>query len=268
MVFERISRGIELIKLGLGIINDDKFLLAFPIISGSLIVLMFMLMFVPIFVLGMWGIFNPIILVPLIFGIYFMIHFIVIFFNVAIIHCATIRLNGGTPTFGDGINAAKENIKSILAWAVISATVGLILQAISQKAGFAGKIVVWIIGAAWNIATFFVLPVLIYEKPGAWGSMKKSLALFRATWGETLTATAGMGIIFVLLALPAILLLGVGIVLFNFTIFLVCLMLVIIYCMGLAVVATTVDSVLVAALYRYARTGRLDKQIPQWVVRN
>jgi len=45
-------------------------------------------------------------------------------------------------------------------------------------------------------------------------------------------------------------------------------MVALIYWLGLAVVATTVDSVLVAALYRYARTGRLDKQIPQWVVRN
>lgn len=268
MVFERISRGMDLIKLGLGIVKDDKFLLAFPIISGSLIVMMFAFLFVPVFFLGMWGIFNPLILVPLIFGMYFMMYFIIIFFNVAIIHCATIRLNGGIPTFGDGIRAAKENIGSIFAWAAISATVGLILQAISQKAGFIGRIVIWIIGAAWNVATFFVLPVLIYEKPGAWASMKKSLQLFRATWGETITATAGMGLIFILLGLAGLLIVVAGIMTFNITIILVCFMVALIYWLGLAVVATTVDSVLVAALYRYARTGRLDKQIPQWVVRN
>ena len=119
------------------------------------------------------------------FFIYFFLFFIVIFFNTAIIACANIRLNGGDPTVSDGLRIASQNIGRILIWALISATIGMILQAIRQRGGWVGKLIAGVFGIAWTYVTFFIIPVLIYEKKGIASSIRRSASLFKQTWGET-----------------------------------------------------------------------------------
>ena len=67
-----------------------------------------------------------------------------------------------------------------------------------------------IIGFAWSVATFLVVPVLVVEKVGPLDAIKRSASLLRKTWGEQLVGNFGIGLVFGLLVLLVVLLLGVG----------------------------------------------------------
>ncbi|MEJ0102385.1 MAG: DUF6159 family protein [Bacteroidota bacterium] len=61
-----------------------------------------------------------------------------------------------------------------------------------------GKIIVGIIGIVWSVATFFVVPVMAYEKLGPIDAFKRSSQLMKQKWGESLGATFSFGIIQIL----------------------------------------------------------------------
>jgi hypothetical protein len=79
-------------------------------------------------------------------------------------------------------------------WAVVAATVGIVLRAIQERAGFVGRIVVSFLGAAWSLATFFVVPVLVLEEQSIGDSFSRSCSVFKRTWGETAVGSASIGL--------------------------------------------------------------------------
>ncbi|MPZ99412.1 MAG: hypothetical protein GEU80_08765 [Dehalococcoidia bacterium] len=139
-------------------------------------------------------------------SLYVVAYFIVIFFNAALVSAALERLRGGNPTVGSGLRAASSHLPQILGWAIIAATVGLILQAIRDRMdNFLGRMVIGFLGAAWTYATFFVIPVLVAEGIGPIGAIKRSGGLFRETWGRQFTASFGFGLVYIVALLIAFL---------------------------------------------------------------
>jgi len=125
---------------------------------------------------------------------YYLVSFtVVVFFNTALIHCAIKILNKEEAKVSDGIAFAWSRIGKIIAWAALSATVGTLLRAL-QETGKIGKIVSSLIGVAWSILTFFVVPILVYEDRGVIDTVKESGRLIRQKWGESLTATVSFGL--------------------------------------------------------------------------
>jgi hypothetical protein len=64
---------------------------------------------------------------------------------------------------------------------------------VQERLGFIGRIVVSIIGAAWSLATFFVVPVLVLEDRTIPESFRRSVGVFRQTWGETVVGGTTLG---------------------------------------------------------------------------
>jgi len=180
-----------------------------------------------------------------------------LFFNAAVIGAAMIRLNGGHPTLSDGLRIARENVGRIFLWALFAATVAMIIRAIQERVGIVGKIIMGIVGVAWSIATFFVVPVLIYEKLGPWAAVKRSASIFRRTWGETFTGQFTMGGIFVLAGLLGLVPIFLGIALGGTVGVILGAIVAFVYWVVLGIVASAANSILVAALYRYATTGKV-----------
>ena len=182
---------------------------------------------------------------------YFVTYFIAIFFNAAVVGAATIRLQGGDPTVGDGLRLASARLGKIAGWAAISATVGLILRSLEERFGWIGDLIIGIVGVAWSAITFFVVPVILYEPVGVIESVKRSGSIFKQRWGETFVGTATIGLAMFILALPVVLLavlvgsvsmplgLVVGVALVAV----------------LSAVGSALSGVYNAALYRYATTG-------------
>ena len=124
---------------------------------------------------------------------YILVSFAVVFFNCALAACAHAHFSGAEPTLGYGLRHAGARLAPILAWALLSTTVGFILNAIGRRASWAGKLATWIFGFAWGMATYLVVPVLIAEDRGAFGSIRRSAQLARETWGDQIVADIRFG---------------------------------------------------------------------------
>jgi hypothetical protein len=88
-----------------------------------------------------------------------------------------------------------SRIGSIFAWAMLAATVGTLLKMLEENFGWIGKIIIGLVGIAWSIASFFVVPVLAYENMGPIDSFKRSAKMMKEKWGESLGGTFSLGLI-------------------------------------------------------------------------
>jgi hypothetical protein len=267
MFFDRIARSFELARSSWRVIVADKKLVLFPIFSGIATVLVVASFFIPLGVLAANGV------VPWVedadgnvqptpwsyaiaFAFYFCTYFVIIFFNSALVSCALMRFNGQSATLGDGFRAAGARLPQIFAWALVSATVGLLLRMIESANERVGRFISAILGTAWTIMTYFVVPVLVVEKTGPIAAVSRSVALMKKTWGEALVGHFGLGFYKFLLVLPGILILLLGGYLLSAVatpaIGFVVLGLGVVYLMIAFAIGATLQTIFVAALYQYA----------------
>jgi hypothetical protein len=131
------------------------------------------------------------------FLFYFCQYGVIVFFNCALVGAAMIRLDGGDPTLRDGLDAARSRLPSILGYAAITATLGVLLQSLR---GRDNDLIVRLIGsglgAAWTLATFLMVPVLVSRDLGPIDALKQSVALLKRTWGENAIGNVGIGAAF------------------------------------------------------------------------
>ena len=178
-------------------------------------------------------------------------YFVIIFFNAGLIACAEIRMEGGDPTVGDGLRAAWSRLPAILGWAVLAATVGLVLRMIEERSNMVGKIVAGLLGMAWSITSFLVVPILVIENERPLSALRRSASMLKKTWGEQIIGNFSFGLIFILLALPLALLLFTGIAAQSVA-------LVVVSVIGFIVIAlaqSALQGIFQAALYLYMRDG-------------
>lgn len=200
--FSRMNNGWQLTKTSLRIINENKSLLIFPILSTISLVAILATFFGGTFffvgdsvevLLQEDSIITDVVGYTLVFLYYLINYTVVVFFNAALIHCAIKILNEEETSLSDGLRYALSKIGRIFVWAIISATIGVLLQALSNK-GKLGEFVASLIGMAWSITTFFVVPILIYEEKGVVQSIKDSTSMVKEKWGESLTANMSLGV--------------------------------------------------------------------------
>lgn len=121
--------------------------------------------------------------------------FLTVFFNVALASCASRSFQGEDTRVGEGLAAARERVGQIALWALLATTVGLILRTLEDRLPLAGRIAIWLIGVAWTIATYLVVPVLAHERVGPIDALKRSGSIVRGRWGESIVGNAGIGLL-------------------------------------------------------------------------
>jgi hypothetical protein len=256
----RISRSIDLVKASFGVLRADKELVIFPILSTIALLLVSVVFLVPMALAGLFedtvnGGAGQVLGILILFLFYLVNYTIMIFSNTAIVGAAMMRLRGEDPTFQDGVNIATRNFSHILGYAAISAVVGVVLRLIEERAEFLGRIVIGIIGVAWNIATFLVVPVMVAEGVGPVDAIKRSASLLKKTWGEQIIGNFGIGLVFFLLALvgiiPAVVLMVILSAISALLIIPVVIALVL-YLAALMAIGSAVSGIYVAAVYMYA----------------
>ncbi len=197
-MFDRLSRSWDLVKASATVLRQDKHLLVFPFISGLASLAVILCFALPIFGLKAYDHLegNNGMIYSTAFLFYVVQYFVIFYFNVALVGATMIRMDGGAPTVGDGLRVANSRLPSILGYAIIAATVGVILRAIQERVGFLGRIIVGILGVGWTIATFLVVPVLAVRKQGPIASIRDSASMLKQTWGENVIGQAGIGLVF------------------------------------------------------------------------
>ena len=256
----RIRNTFELAKLSWGVLKKDRELLAIPVLSFLVsAALLIPLVFVAFATASTESggaeetTASPAMAIVAIVAA-LGLSVISVFFNGALVAGAHERLTGGDPTVGSAIRKAFSRIPGLVPWAIMTATVGLILRSLRERAGFLGRMVVSAVGMAWEIATFLVVPAIIIDDKGAWDGVKTSGSLLKSTWGENLAARVGFGLLGFVAILPAIL---VGAVLGSLGGAGLILGIIIgVAWIGLVVVVmTALNAVFQTALYLYATSG-------------
>jgi hypothetical protein len=207
---DKLRNTFSLARSAWSVLQADKELLVLPLLSGIASVIVAASFVVPIVLTGGADQEPTTLGYVLLFVMYVVLAFITIFFNAALVAGAHERLQGGDPTVGSALRAAASHAGRILPWAIVSATVSIILQAIQQRGGVAGRGIAGVAGLAWSLITFLVIPVIVIEGLGVGAAVKRSSALFKQTWGENVAARVGFGLLGFLLALPALLVVVVG----------------------------------------------------------
>lgn len=262
-MFERFSRSWGLVKASGAVLNANKRLMVFPVLSSICTLIVAASFLIPAYASGTFTHFDRGHMTPgsaaLLFVFYLVQYFIVIFFNSALVGAALIYLRGGSPTVGDGLGIAMSKLPSIFGYAVISATVGMVLRAIQERAGFIGRWIVGLLGVAWTLATFLVVPVLVNKDVGPIDAVKESAQLLKRTWGENLIGNVGIGLAFGLLTILVVLagmaLVFVAISTHSASVIVVTVALCIAAVLTLAVIQGALHGIYSAAVYRYAEEG-------------
>ena len=261
----RLSNSWALMKASANVLRLDKELMFFPLLSGVATIIVSATFIAPAFAMGEG--FDTLSRVTedgsylgyvIGFLYYVALYTVIFFFNTALVGAAMIRLDGGDPTVGDGLTIAFRKLPTVLGYAVIAATIGMVLRAIEERVGILGRIIIGILGVSWTLATYLTVPVLATKDVGAIDAVKESAGLFRKTWGEQMVANAGIGLAFFVISLV---MMGTFIPL---TIFLgsinEVLIIPMVISMGgglvfLGLLSSTLQGIYSAALYRYATTG-------------
>jgi len=255
----------------------DKELLIFPLLSTGALLLVMASFLAPLWGSGLLsgaehdpdGDYNSVLLAVYL-AYYLASYFVIIFFNSALVSCALIRLRGGDPTIGDGLRAAAKCLPAILGWSLLSAIVGMVIQSIEERVGILGRFIVGFIGIAWAIASYFVIPVIVTENVGPIQALKRSAAIIKKTWGETLTAQVGLSVlVFAAGLVTAALMAGGGAVMATSPALGGSLMaLGFIWIFTAVVIGATLHAILTAALYLYAADGKVPQNFDNELLQN
>lgn len=263
-MFKRFHRSWDLAKASASVLRKDKELILFPLISSGALLVVALCFLLPAVGLGALDSLDRDELSAghylVAFLFYFSQYFVIFFFNAGLVGAALIRLEGGDPTFADGMRIAKSKAGMIAGYALIAATVGMILRAIQERVGFIGRIIVGLLGVGWTVATFLVVPVLVHRDVGPVEAIKESAALLRETWGENVIGQAGLGVAFSFI-FTGVVILGLFIIFVSFmthSVFIIALafFITIVAVALTALVQTALSGIYSAALYRYATTGK------------
>jgi len=257
-MFDRFSRSWSLVQASAAVLRSDKELMVFPLISGALTLVVLATFLLPIWLLrvfdGGFNVFGAV----LVFAFYFCQYSVILFCNCALVGAAMIRLDGGDPTLADGFNAARARLPAILGYAAIAATVGLVLKRMKDDDSLLVRLLGSGLGAAWTLATFLVVPVLVSQNVGPIDALKHSAGLLKRTWGENAIGNVGIGMFFGLVSFSIILVgallaylaaqVSVALAIAVAVVFVVAVLLVGVY-------QAALSGIYSAALYRYATNG-------------
>jgi hypothetical protein len=264
----------RLMKDSWGVLTRDKELLLFPVASGLatfLVLLTFVLPFAGAAFFGTRAT-SEALLYAVLFCYYVCNFFVIVYFNAALVAHVVTRLRGGEPTVGQSLAAATACIPQIAAWALVASTVGVVLKWLSERAGLLGRIALALVGFAWALVTYFVVPIIVIERKGAFDAIGDSKDLLRSTWGQQIVSGLGYGVIGFLLALPGLIVIAAAVALAVSSHSLAAsgtlAAAAVLYLVAMGIVVSTLRAIFGAVLYQYAKTGQAPAGFDAAALRN
>ncbi|MFN8447101.1 MAG: DUF6159 family protein [Anaerolineae bacterium] len=194
------------------------------------------------------------------FLFYVVVYMIIFYANTALVGAAMIRLRGGDPTLSDGFRIASSHAMSILGYAVISATVGMISTPCRAAPGSSGRSSSRSSAFAWNVATFLVVPVLVMEEVGP-STPSSAAPPTQADLGRAVIGNFSIGMVFALIGFAVAAVIGVPLSALAGSadlpaLVVVAILVIVLPFVVIGVISSTPKGIFTAALYRYAITVR------------
>jgi len=259
-MFDRISYTWQLMGASWNVLKQDKRLLLFPLLSGLACTIVTASFALPI---SGTGFYRPpgsdasqsahVMYYGVLFLFYFCNYAVAFFFNAALVACAVRRMQGQEATISQGLRIAVSRLPLILGWALVSATVGLALRIAEDRSKKVGALIAGLLGIAWSLMTFLVVPVIVVENKGPIEALNVSAAAIRRTWGEQVVGNFSFGFIFFLLAIPGVAAIFAGTAIaYTTALGFVLIAAAIVYLLALALISSALAEIFRAAVYLYA----------------
>lgn len=208
------SRNWQILKNSMSVLSLNKKLIVIPLVFGIFMAAVFFLIFY-------WGhdnfargdnwknVFTSSHILTF-FAVYFLLMFVMVFSHVALYNELIMALNQQPVSLRRGLKVAVSKIKAVFLWSVISSIVGVILDKIGGENNPVGRIAAAVIGTVWSLGCIFIIPVIIRggNAVNPFGMLKKSAAVIRQAWGESVIGFIGMQLVMtlpVLIFIPAFL---------------------------------------------------------------
>jgi hypothetical protein len=206
----RIRRSWRLTKTAWGLVKQDRAMVALALL-GMTSALIWLAVFTLIGGYSEDGSSQGKVLLAILIALY-PSTFLSVFFNVALASAANAALEGRRLSFGEAIGESRKRIGKIALWSLLAAGVGALLAELSSRIPGGGRIAAALVGAAWGLATLFVVPILAVRSPtpGPISALKESVGVIRKRWGESISGSITISAWTVLIAIPAVMLLGIG----------------------------------------------------------
>lgn len=267
-MFDKLSDSWDLVKASAGVLRQDKELLWLPVMSFLATLVVLASFAFPM--LAVYGGSSPESrgVVFWVFGFLFYLsqYFVIFFFNSALVGAALMRLEGKDPTLKDALGHARGLVVPLLGYAAIAATVGMVLRAIQERAGFLGQMVVGLLGMGWTVATFLVVPVLVSRQMGPVEAIQESTRLLKKTWGQNVAGHLGIGAVFAVgyfVVMLGTVFFGLAAASFSGELAVLVVIAGLVVVLGMGVYQSALMGVYQAALYRFAHSGDVPEGFSQ-----
>ncbi len=157
-----------LVKESWRFLRADSELLLVPVIATIMMVLLFGILMVTLLVTGMIdSLQNDSALAVqgtvFIFGSYLITAFVVALSRAMVVHTVAKRAANIDATLGQSLWVALRHAPALFLWALISATVGMVLRTITERFDRLGRFITAFLGAAWGVLTYFVVPAIVVD---------------------------------------------------------------------------------------------------------
>jgi hypothetical protein len=204
----RFRRGLRLVGIGFSMVRDEPGLMAVPVFAfliqlaiigiGTLVLLPVIRSATRAADAANGSTANAIHLSPaqwlVVVAVGVAVTFVSVVSHATIIARVMARFHGERISNVRAAAAALTKSPRLLAWAFINYVVIRVLRSIGNR-GILGLLLGWLLRAGWMLASFFVVPVILFEDRGAASSIKRSVQLCRARWGENVIGNSTIGII-------------------------------------------------------------------------
>jgi hypothetical protein len=218
MVFTQLKRGLGMVIRSLVVLKHNPKLLVFPLIAGASSLAFLTLLLgstLGVFV-GIEGIDalqtqstlettisdKPVVVGAALFLGYLGTTFVSVFFTGALVVESRYAFANERVNLQRGMAHAWAARYKLFAWAVIAATVGVIIDAIESSNTPISKVFAVVFGAVWTVMTFFIVPIAVLDPECSLReTFTRSGRTFRETIGETVVSLGaprviGVGIFF------------------------------------------------------------------------
>ncbi len=261
----RIRTGFELLKQSLRLLNGNRYLFRYLLMTWAVIMAVEVALFLIVY-------FGPSMLINsygngpgwylFVFISYVVIYFLINFYAAALASNIQGIFKGERKPYGAYIAAARGKAGPIFVFSVIDAIVGMFLRFVVERLRFVGWILAWLLGTAWSLGTMFVLPMIMDTDVTAPQAIKQSIKFFKQTWGEGVVAKATvnvpLGLITLLIAAIFIPIIWVTVYSGAYAVAVVAVFVYLFIQITIAIIGSFANSVINVALYYYATT----RQIP------
>lgn len=180
MLIQGFQNSCYFLRSSLKFLKKNPDLIILPVLSiMALVILLFSLIKVLIY----FQVNQSIFIMGLVL-IYFLLAFVALIFNAALVACAIQRLQEGKLSLFQALLLSLKKVGALFKWTMISATFSVLFSSLEHLSTALAKLLASIFGFSWTVNTHFVLPIMMDENLSPIAAFKQSIQRVGKGWRD------------------------------------------------------------------------------------